>query len=135
MSDKLGMIDYSGETQTYLGRDFGRRVDYSEHTAQEIDVEVKRIIDEGFETARRLINENRDKLEAIAKALLEFETLEGSQVEELVRTGKMTNPPPPAALTAGPLTGAPADTPAPELPKPVPPLIEPGLGAPAPAPA
>jgi cell division protease FtsH len=135
MSDKLGMIDYSGETQTYLGRDFGRRVDYSEHTAQEIDVEVKRIIDEGFETARRIINENRDKLEAIAKALLEFETLEGSQVEELVRTGKMTNPPPPAALTAEPLTGAPADTPAPELPKPVPPLIEPGLGAPAPAPA
>ena len=134
MSDKLGMIHYGGEDDHFLGRDLGRRKDYSEHTAQEIDAEVKRIIDEAYARAKQLIDANRDKLEAIAKALLEFETLEGSQVEEIVRTGKMSNPPPPAALTATPPSGAPAGTPVPEPPRPTPPPLEPGLGAPAPAP-
>ena len=81
-----------------------------------------------------MIEANRDKLEVIAKALLEFETLDGAQVEEIVRTGKMTNPPPPAALTATPMTGAPAGTPIPEPPRSTPPPLEPGLGAPTPAP-
>ena len=134
MSDKLGMIHYGGEDDHFLGRDLGRRKDYSEHTAQEIDAEVKRIIDEAYARAKQLIDANRDKLEAIAKALLEFETLEGSQVEEIVRTGKMSNPPPPAALTATPPSGAPAGTPVPEPPRSTPPPLEPGLGAPAPAP-
>ncbi len=134
MSDKLGMIHYGGEDDHFLGRDLGRRKDYSEHTAQEIDAEVKRIIDEAYARAKQLIDANRDKLEAIAKALLEFETLEGSQVEEIVRTGKMSNPPPPAALTATPPSGAPAGTPVPEPPRTTPPPLEPGLGAPAPAP-
>jgi len=134
MSDKLGMIHYGGEDDHFLGRDLGWRKDYSEHTAQEIDAEVKRIIDEAYARAKQLIDANRDKLEAIAKALLEFETLEGSQVEEIVRTGKMSNPPPPAALTATPPSGAPAGTPVPEPPRTTPPPLEPGLGAPAPAP-
>ncbi|PAW81006.1 MAG: cell division protein FtsH [Pedosphaera sp. Tous-C6FEB] len=134
MSDKLGMINYAGESEFYGGREITRRSDHSEHTAMEIDAEVKRIIDESYAVAKRLIEANRDKLEAIAKALLEFETLEGSQVEEIVRTGKMSNPPPPASLTATPMTGAPAGTPVPEPPRPTPPPLEPGLGAPAPAP-
>ena len=134
MSDKLGMINYAGESEYYGGREITRRSDHSEHTAMEIDAEVKRIIDEAYAVAKRLIEENRDKLEIIAKALLEFETLEGSQVEEIVRTGKMSNPPPPASLTATPLMGAPAGTPVPEPPRATPPPLEPGLGAPAPAP-
>ncbi len=134
MSDKLGMVNYAGDNEYYMGRDIGRRQDYSEHTAQEIDAEVKRIIDEAYDVAKRLIEQHRDKLETIAKALLEFETLDGAQVEEIVRTGKMTNPPPPAALTATPPTGAPAGTPIPEPPRATPPPLEPGLGAPAPAP-
>ena len=135
MSDKLGMINYAGESEFYGGRELTRRSDHSEHTAMEIDAEVKRIIDESYAVAKRIIVENRDKLEAIAKALLEFETLDGAQVEEIVRTGKMTNPPPPAALTATPMTGAPAGTPVPEPPRPTtPPPLGPGLGAPAPAP-
>ncbi|MEQ2009956.1 MAG: ATP-dependent zinc metalloprotease FtsH [Limisphaerales bacterium] len=134
MSDKLGMINYAGESEYYGGREITRRSEHSEHTAMEIDAEVKRIIDEAYAVAKRLIEENRDKLETIAKALLEFETLEGSQVEEIVRTGKMSNPPPPAALTATPLMGAPAGTPVPEPPRATPPPLEPGLGAPAPAP-
>ena len=134
MSDKMGMILYGGDDDRFMGRDFGRSKDYSEHTAQEIDTEVKRIIDEAYARAKQLIDDNRDKLELIAKALLEFETLDGQQVEDLIRTGKMSNPPPPAALTATPPTGAPAGTPVPEPPRPTPPPLEPGLGAPAPAP-
>ncbi|MEN9572375.1 MAG: hypothetical protein RL514_230 [Verrucomicrobiota bacterium] len=134
MSDKLGMINYAGESEFYGGRELSRRSDHSEHTAMEIDAEVKRIIDESYAVAKRIIVENRDKLEAIAKALLEFETLDGSQVEEIVRTGKMTNPPPPVQPPATPMLGAPAGTPVPEPPRPTPPPLEPGLGAPAPAP-
>ena len=134
MSDKLGMINYAGESEFYGGREISRRTDYSEHTAMEIDAEVKRIIDESYAAAKHVIDANRDKLEVIAKALLEFETLDGAQVEEIVRTGKMTNPPPPAALSATPMIGAPAGTPIPEPPRSTPPPLEPGLGAPTPAP-
>jgi cell division protease FtsH len=134
MSDKMGMVLYGSDDDRFMGRDFGRSKDYSEHTAQEIDAEVKRIIDEAYAKAKQLIDDNRGKLELIAKALLEFETLEGSQVEEIVRTGKMSNPPPPAALAPSAPTGAPAGTPVPEPPKATPPPLEPGLGAPAPAP-
>ncbi|HEX4647088.1 MAG TPA: cell division protein FtsH, partial [Verrucomicrobiae bacterium] len=98
---------------------------------EEIDGEVKRIIDEGFKVAREIIGSNRDKLELIANALLEFETLEGSQVEDIVRTGKFTAPPP--APKVEPPSGAQAATPLPEAPlKPSPPHL-PGLGTPAPA--
>ena len=91
MSDKLGNVLY-GEAQEYvfLGRDMMRSKDYSETTAQEIDSEVKRIVNEGYTTAKTLIETHRDKLELIANALLEYETLEGSQVEEIIRTGTFT---------------------------------------------
>jgi cell division protease FtsH len=132
MSDKLGMVQY-GDTNEYvfLGREMGRSKDYSEQTAEEIDGEVKRIIDEGFKVANKIIDSNRDKLELIANALLEFETLEGGQVEEIVRTGKFTPPPPTPKVE--PPSGAQAATPLPEAPlKPAPPHL-PGLGTPAPA--
>jgi len=134
MSEKLGHVLY-GESQEYvfLGRDMMRGKEYSEQTANEIDAEVKRIIEECFQTAKDLIAANRDKLEIIANALLEFETLDGAQVEEIVRTGKFT--PPEKPTDAGPMVGAPAGTVLPENPssKPVPPKL-PGLGTPAPAP-
>jgi cell division protease FtsH len=133
MSDKLGNVLY-GDSQEYifLGRDMMRTKDYSEKIAQEIDDEVKRIIDEAHHTARELINANRDKLELIARSLLEYETLDGIQVEEIVRTGKFTPPPTPPPQV-DPMLGAPAGTPLPETPpKPVPPHL-PGLGTPAPA--
>ena len=134
MSEKLGNVLY-GDSQEYvfLGRDFMRTKDYSEQTAQDIDAEVKRIIDEANQTAKELIEANRDKLEIIAHGLLEYETLDGVQVEEIVRTGKFT-PPPKTPTQVGPMLGAPAGTPLPETPpKPAPPKL-PGLGAPAPAP-
>ena len=134
MSDKLGMVLY-GEAQEYvfLGRDMMRGKEYSEQTAQSIDNEVKRIIDEGYRSATEIIETHRDKLELIAKALLEFETLDGAQVEEIIRTGKFT--PPEKPTDAGPMMGAPAGTPLPELPPKISPPTLPGLGTPAPAPA
>jgi len=135
MSEKLGNVLY-GEAQEYvfLGRDMMRTKDYSESTAQDIDTEVKRIVDGAFHTAKQMIENHRDKLEIVANSLLEYETLDGAQVEEIVRTGHFT-PPPKPPVNVGPMMGAPAGTPLPENPpKPVPPKL-PGLGSPAPAPA
>ena len=135
MSDKLGMVQY-GDTNEYvfLGREMGRSKDYSEHTAQEIDNEVHRIIDEAFKRAQEIITRHRDKLELIANALLEYETLEGAQVEEIIRTGRFT-PPPTHPKDISPPTGAQAVTPLGEAIKSLPPKIDPGLGSAAPAPA
>jgi cell division protease FtsH len=133
MSDRLGMVQYGGDDEYYLGREMLRRKDYSESTAEAIDAEVKRIIDESYQLAKKLIEENRDKLQLIAEALLEYETLEGAQVEAIVRTGRF-DPPAPAPQVEPP-SGATAATPLPEVAKPVPPKILPGLGSGAPAPA
>jgi len=132
MSEKLGMVLY-GESQEYvfLGRDMMRSKDYSEDTAQQIDAEVKRIIDLGYKTAFDIIASYRDKVELVAKALLEYETLEGSQVDEIVRTGTFT-PPTINPSHIEPPSGAQAATPLPEVIKPVPPKL-PGFGNPAPA--
>jgi cell division protease FtsH len=135
MSEKLGNVLY-GEAQEYvfLGRDMMRTKDYSESTAQDIDAEVKRIVDGAFHTAKKLIEDNRDKLELVANSLLEYETLDGTQVADIIRTGTFT-PPPKPPVNVGPMMGAPAGTPLPENPpKPAPPKL-PGLGTPAPAPA
>src|ERR1051325_6645223 len=134
MSDKLGMVQYGDNNEyVFLGREMMRSKDYSEQKAQEIDNEVKRFIDEGYKVAKDLIDTNRDKLEIIASCLLEYETLEGAQVEEIVRTGKFTPPEPTPNM--GPPTGAQAATPLPEVMKPATPKIDPGLGSAAPAPA
>ena len=135
MSESLGNVLY-GESQEYvfLGRDMMRSKDYSEATAQEIDAEVKRIVNGAFQTAKDLIATHRDKLELIANGLLEYETLDGVQVAEIVQNGTFT-PPPKPPKDMGPMMGAPAGTPLPENPlKPTPPKL-PGLGSPAPAPA
>ena len=131
MSETLGMVQYGNDhDQLFLGRDMVQRKDYSEHTAEEIDAEVKRIISDCYNRAKSLIESNRDKLELIANALLEFETLDGTQVLDIVRTGKFTPPPPTPQVD--PPSGAIAATPLPEIPKPLPPKL-PGLGSPAPA--
>jgi cell division protease FtsH len=132
MSDKLGMIQYGDDNEyVFLGREMMRSKDYSEQIAQEIDAEVKRIIDEGYQRAKTMIDTHRDKLEMIAQKLLEYETLDGPQVEEIVRTGNFSPPPPTQA--SEPPSGAQAVTPLPEVIKPAPPHL-PGLGNPAPAP-
>jgi cell division protease FtsH len=137
MSDKLGMVLYGESNEfVFLGRDMMQRgKEYSEVTAEQIDAEIKRIIDAGYNTAKGIIETHRDKLEIIANALLEFETLDGVQVAEIVNSGTFTPPPkPPENLK--PMMGAPAGTPLPENPpKSTPPILPGGLGSPTPAPA
>jgi cell division protease FtsH len=132
MSDRLGMVQYGNDgDHVFMGRDMVQRKDYSEFTAQEIDTEVKRIINEAYSRAKGLIEQYRDKLEIIANALLEYETLDGEQVSQIVKTGTFT--PPPTDPKVEPPSGAVAATPLPEVPKPLPPKL-PGFGSPAPAP-
>jgi cell division protease FtsH len=134
MSDKLGMVQYGNDDEyVFLGREMTRTKVYSEDTAHEIDEEIKRIIDSSYAVAQNIILNNRDKLMLIASSLLEYETLDRAQVEEIVKTGKFTPPPP--KPQGGAILSAPAGTPLPETPaKPAPPKL-PGLGTTAPAPA
>jgi cell division protease FtsH len=95
MSTRMGMVEY-GEHEDYvfLGRDIGRSKGYSEKTAREIDEEVHQIVNGAHERAKKILEEHRTKVEWVALALLEYETLDGAQVEEIVKFGKMMNPPP-----------------------------------------
>lgn len=94
MSEELGMVEY-GEHQehVFLGRDMGSPRNYSEATAQKIDDEVKRLIDNAYALATKLIVEHRAKLDSIASALLEYETLDAKHIHEIMEFGDIQNPP------------------------------------------
>lgn len=95
MSEKLGMVEYGDhEDYVFLGRDLGRSRGYSEATAREIDAEVLHIVNNAYQRACDLIKTHKTQTEAIALALLEYETLDGEQVKEIVEHGEMKNPPP-----------------------------------------
>ena len=85
-SKELGTVAY-GENQeeVFLGHSVARQQNVSEETARIIDAEVKRLIDEGYDTARRILTEKADDLEALAQGLLEFETLSGDEIKELLK--------------------------------------------------
>ena len=92
MSDTIGPIAYGEENhQVFLGRDFNRDRNYSEEVAGEIDREVRRYIEEAYEACRVIITENREKLDQIANALLERETLNASELEELMTKGEISD--------------------------------------------
>ena len=94
MSKELGMVKYGEEGgEVFLARDLGHAKNYSEATAQMIDHEIRRFIDAGYNQAIQILMENRDKLNLLANALLEYETLDGSQVREILETGYMTRTP------------------------------------------
>jgi len=107
MSEKLGFIEYGEkEEPIFVGRDNPGVRDFSETTAVAIDTEVRRIIDECYARAKKILEDNKDKLIALAKGLLEFETLDGDHVDEIIKHGKLMNPPakipPPAPPTDQP---------------------------------
>lgn len=94
MSEKMGMVEYGkNDDYVFLGSNLGQGREYSEATAQEIDHEVRRYCDEAYARAVKLINEHRDHLEVIAKALLEYETLDGKQIRDIIEHGRMLTPP------------------------------------------
>ena len=136
MSDVLGPQAFGqNEELMFLGRDVQKTQDYSEETARKIDVEVSRILSEGYERAKRILEENREKLDVIANALLERETIEGYEVEEIVEHGRILTAEersanrqeesPPEAATSDPGGEHAADSGQPAA-KP----LQPGLGSP-----
>jgi cell division protease FtsH len=119
MSDKLGRVRYSSnEQEIFLGHSVAQQKNVSEATAEVIDQEVRRLIEEGENTARHILNEKILDLHKIAGALLEFETLSGDEVRALLRGEKIVRSedqtPPPTALQQGKRGSVPstsADTP------------------------
>jgi len=96
MSDALGPMVYGEEEgEIFLGRSVTTHKHVSEATMQKVDVEVRRIIDEQYALARRLLEENRDKVEAMTKALLELETIDADQINDIME-GREPRPPKPA---------------------------------------
>jgi len=85
MSEKLGPLAFGQrEEQVFLGKDFNRHKDYSEKTAEDIDDEVRSIVNSRYKYAKELLQDNRDILERFADALLEKETLDASEIEIIV---------------------------------------------------
>jgi cell division protease FtsH len=107
MSDALGTMVYGeNEGEVFLGRSITTHKNVSEATLQKVDSEIRRIVDEQYKLARRLLEENRDKVETMARALLEWETLDSDQLNDIM-AGKP--PRPPKAPSAGSTPSAPAD--------------------------
>jgi len=96
MSDELGPMIYGeNEGEVFLGRSITTHKNVSEATLQKVDAEIRRIIDQQYRLARQLLEANRDKVEAMAKALLEFETLDADQIGDIM-SGKPPRPPKPS---------------------------------------
>ena len=90
-SDKLGFVAYGdNQEEVFLGHSVARNQNISEHTAEIIDEEVRRLVDEGYKEAKKILKKNAKGLEAVAQALLEYETLTGKEIEDLL-AGKPLN--------------------------------------------
>ncbi|MCG6874872.1 MAG: ATP-dependent zinc metalloprotease FtsH [Betaproteobacteria bacterium] len=95
MSDSLGPMVYGeNEGEIFLGRSITTHKNVSEATMQKVDQEIRRVIDEQYSLSRRLLEENRDKVEAMAKALLEYETIDADQINDIM-AGLPPRPPKP----------------------------------------
>jgi cell division protease FtsH len=100
MSDVLGPMVYGeNEGEIFLGRSITTHKNVSETTLQKVDAEIRRIVDEQYSLARRLLEENRDKVEAMANALLELETIDADQINDIM-AGLPPRPPKPPAQQA-----------------------------------
>ena len=85
MSEALGPMVYAdNEGEVFLGRSVTKTTNMSEQTMQKVDSEVRRIIDQEYSRARKLIEDNQDKMHAMAKALLEWETIDSEQLDDIM---------------------------------------------------
>jgi cell division protease FtsH len=90
-SDELGTVAYGdNQEEVFLGMSMGRQQNISEATAQKIDAEVRRLVDEGYEAARKILTEKKKDFETLAQALLEYETLTGEEITDVIN-GKKPN--------------------------------------------
>jgi len=89
MSDQLGPLTYGeNEDEVFLGRSITRHQQMSEETAKKIDIEIKRIVDEGYKKAKKILTEKIDDLHKLAKALLVYETLSGEEISDIIFKNK-----------------------------------------------
>ena len=115
MSDLMGPMVYGdNEGEIFLGRSITRTVNMSEETMRKVDGEIRKIIDQQYAVARKLLEDNRDKVEAMAAALLELETIDADQIDDIM-SGRPPRPPRPTHAPSGPSSGN-APTPDPSAP-------------------
>ena len=113
MSDELGPMVYGeNDAEIFLGRSVTTQKNVSESTMQKVDEEIRKIIDSQYAVARKLLEDNRDKVEAMAKALLELETIDADQIADIM-AGRPARPPKPTSPSTGPSSGGPSPTPDP----------------------
>ena len=93
MSEKLGPLTFGKKDEhIFLGKEIARHKDYSEKTAIDIDEEIKRIVLEAYSISKKILAEHYDLLDALAKALLEKETLDGEEIDALIRETESKRP-------------------------------------------
>ncbi len=118
MSDSMGPMVYGEEEgEVFLGRSVATHRNVSETTMQRVDSEIRRIIDERYAVARKLLEDNRDKVESMTQALLDYETIDADQIDDIMN-GRPVRPPkptsrPPKASSDGGASGAAANAAAP----------------------
>ena len=101
MSDEFGPLNFAGSKQeVFLGRDFGSTERHSEDTSKRIDAEIRRIVMEQYERATELLRAHRGDLERVTDALLDYETIDGDDIDVLLRGDKLTRPMPAARRRA-----------------------------------
>ena len=114
MSDALGTMVYAGDEQdSFFGNMSSKTV--SEATQQKVDAEIRRILDEQYAIARKLLESNKDKVEAMMAALMEFETIDADQINDIM-AGLPARPPKPSQSKASPSSnsGSTGATPVPQ---------------------
>lgn len=109
MSDLGPMVYGENEGEVFLGRSVTTHKALSEATMQKVDAEIRRIIDEQYALAKRLLDENRDKVEAMTQALLEWETIDADQINDIMAGNTPRPPQPPGSSTPTPSAPAAAD--------------------------
>ncbi len=101
MSEKMGPLAFGKkEEQIFLGREISQHQDYSEETARAIDAEVRRFVTEGYNVARKLVEDNVEPLKRVGEALLEYESLDGDEIDVLIKGGVLVRKPPVAKVEA-----------------------------------
>ncbi len=85
MSDVIGPVFLGGQTEVFIAKDWGHQRNYSEEVAARVDEEIRRILDEQFERARKAIMDNRDALERVVKALIDYERIDGEEFEKIFK--------------------------------------------------
>ena len=105
MSEALGPMVYGeNEGEVFLGRSVTTHKNMSEATMQKVDAEIRRILDEQYALAKQILTDSRDKVEAMTAALLEYETIDAEQIEDIM-AGRPVRPPKPAAAPQPPSSG------------------------------